>query len=809
MPFPFPYRQFAFCFHPTYRLGKRVSRAYRLPRTMMRSTLITAAVLAAVQTVVASPLVVAAAIDNDVNVTYPDLGSRATGFWYANMDHTGNSRGYAPDLDQDFNYAVYKAVKAGDGNGIQAAINDGTNGAKRHGQWLASQPRVVYLPPGTYEVSKTIYMNTDTIIMGDATNPPIIKAASNFWSNDATLFSGQDPATGVSGELSFTVGLKNVILDTTSIPGGNEFLALWWGVAQGAQLQNVKIKMASSSNGKGHTGIRLGRGSTLGLSDVRIEKGQNGVWHDGHQQALYKGLYFYQNTIGMLISGGNTISIIGATFDTCGTGVRVTGGSPWVALIDATSKNSGVTFVTTTYPSWMIENLSKDTNSDVAQVPEGTVIGSASHVDTFTYGNTVGRNPIYGDTKSANARPAALAPNGKYPVTPAPNYANNPASDFVNVKDPAQNGGVKVLGDNTIDEAAALNKVLAFAAGQNKIAYFPFGKYRVDSTLLIPKGSRIVGEAWATITGNGAYFKDSANPKAVVSVGNAGDVGMAQIQDMRFTVSDVLPGAIIVQFNMAGSSPGQVGLWNSLITVGGTRGASALTNTCGDANNQCRGAFLGLHFTKTSSAYVENVWNWVADHTTEDFSGGSNIAGKGGALVESTKGTWLHALGSEHWWLYQLSLRGASNVMVSLLQTETNYDQGDNVAKGSIPPAPWTADVQGWGDPDFSWCGGGDTRCRMGFANYIQGGSNIYTYASASWAFFSGPGYQACAGNFQCQNYMNWITQTPQNLQAFGLCSKDSWSVLRLADGSAIETQKGFQGSWPGGGGLVGRYTPN
>lgn len=105
---------------------------------MMRSALITAAVLAV--RAFASPLVVAT--DNDVNGTYPDLASRATGYWYANMDHTGNARGYAPDLDQDYNYAVYKAVKTGDGNGIQAAINDGTNGAKRHGQWLASQPRV-------------------------------------------------------------------------------------------------------------------------------------------------------------------------------------------------------------------------------------------------------------------------------------------------------------------------------------------------------------------------------------------------------------------------------------------------------------------------------------------------------------------------------------------------------------------------------------------------------------------------------------------------------------------------------------------
>ncbi|KAK3939632.1 putative glycoside hydrolase family 55 protein [Diplogelasinospora grovesii] len=742
----------------------------------------------------------------DVNDT-DGFDKRATSFWYANMDHTGTARGYAPDLDGDFNYPVFMAVNPGDGAGIQTAINAGTTaGSTRHGEWLASQPRVVYIPPGTYTISKTIYMNTDTILMGDATNPPIIKAAAGF-SGDQTLISGQDPTTGVSGELSFAVGLKNLILDTTAIPGGNAFTALWWGVAQAAQLQNVKITMASSVNGNGHSGIRLGRGSTLGLADVRVERGQNGIWHDGHQQALYKSIYFYQNTVGMLISGGNTISIINPTFDTCGTAVSNTGGSPWIALIDAKSINSGVTFVTTGYPSFLIENLSKDTNSDIAQVPGGTVLGPAAHVSQFSYANTVGRNPIYGATTSTQTRPAQLAPGGRYPVLAAPNYATAPVSDFLNVKDPAQNGGLTVYGDHSRDESATLNAILLMAAEQGKIAYFPFGKYRVDSTLFVPVGSRIVGEAWATITGNGAFFKDSSNPQPVVKVGNPGDVGTAQIQDMRFTVSDVLPGAIIVQFNMAGSSPGQVALWNSLVTVGGTRGADALTNACTDPSNECMGAFLGLHLAATSSAYIENVWNWVADHITENFTGGSNIAGKGGALVESTRGTWLHALGSEHWWLYQLNLRGASNVLVSLLQSETNYDQGDNTKQ--IPPAPWTADVNGWGDPDFSWCGGGDTRCRMGLANYVNGGSDIYTYASASWAFFSGPGYQGCAsGSYTCQDYMHWIAAQPSNLQAFGLCSKDTYATLRLADGTSIVTGNGFTGSWPGGGGDVGRYTP-
>lgn len=45
----------------------------------------------------------------------------------------------------------------------------------------------MYLPPGTYEVSKTIYMNTDTIIMGDATNVSIEHFAGGRERRDAIV----------------------------------------------------------------------------------------------------------------------------------------------------------------------------------------------------------------------------------------------------------------------------------------------------------------------------------------------------------------------------------------------------------------------------------------------------------------------------------------------------------------------------------------------------------------------------------------------------------------------------------------------
>ncbi|KAG5977673.1 hypothetical protein E4U55_006625 [Claviceps digitariae] len=723
-----------------------------------------------------------------------------TSFWYSNMDHTGNARGYAPDLDNDFTYPVYMAVNAGDGNAIQKAIDD-NQGRERRSQWWASQTRIVYLPPGTYEVSSQIKMRTGTILMGDATNPPVIKASGNFH-GEQQLIKGFDQDHVSGGELGFTIGLKNLIIDTTNIDGNKDFKAVNWRVAQGSQMQNVRIIMPTSGKTNGHTGVWVGQGSSLGLSDVRVERGWNGIFHNDHQQMAYKNIHFYQNTNGMRIQGGSVITITASTFEQVESAVIHTDGSPWIALIDCKSVNSGITFQTSHYPSLLIENLTKDTKSDIVVWNDNNpvIVGGPSHIDQFTYANTYGRSPVYGPTTDgASNRPSALLKDGGYPAIVAPNYSDKTVDDFINVKDPNQNGGHKVRGDNTIDEADVLNHILRYAAQKGKIVYFPFGKYRVDSTLYIPPGTQIVGEAWSTIMGSGKYFKDESNPKPVVSVGKKGDKGIAHIQDMRITVAEPLAGAILVQVNMEGHAPGDVAIWNSLITVGGTAGSEGINNGCDDASNECKGAFIGLHLTKSSSAYVENTWVWVADHNSEG-GGGCNIAAKGGVLVQATKGTWLHALGAEHWWLYQLNLWESQNVFVSMLQAETNYDQGSYARQ--VPPAPWKANVQGWNDPDFSWCGEDDGYCRKGLSNFITGGSSIRHYASATWDFFRGPGYDACDGKpdqdpWKCINVMHWIAKTPSDLQMFGICSKSAFNALRLGNGQFVPSRPDFKGGWP------------
>lgn len=197
----------------------------------------------------------AGSLTSSVNSTETNVlaARESSSYWYANMDHTGNARGYVPNLDNnDYTYPVYKAVASGDCGGIQDAIDsDGPNG-DRDGGWIAGQPRTIYLPPGLYSCSSAIQFKTDTVLMGDPTNPPIIQAASGF--NGDTLFIGKDAKVS-GGESSFSCMIKNVIFDTTLIDGGSSFTALNWRVAQNSALVNVKITMAPSSNGNGHTGI--------------------------------------------------------------------------------------------------------------------------------------------------------------------------------------------------------------------------------------------------------------------------------------------------------------------------------------------------------------------------------------------------------------------------------------------------------------------------------------------------------------------------------------------------------------------------
>lgn len=491
----------------------------------------------------------------------------------------------------------------------------------------------------------------------------------------------------------------------------------------------------------------------------------------------------------------------GATFESCGTGVNMTTNALGsLVILDSTSTNSGplIRFHDSSHDAgyqnsqFLIQNLQYNSKEPIAVDTNGhTRLEATTYVDTWVWGTMVPGAYAPGGSWNTH-RPPPLLVNGKYLTKPQPTYAGFSGQDIVNVKTVA---GHVVKGDGVTDDTVALNAILAQNAANCKITYIPFGVYRVSDTLLIPVGSRIVGEAWSVISGYGDAFRNPNSPKAVVRVGNPGDVGLIEIQDMRFSVAEILPGAKVVEINAAGQNPGDVGLWNTMVMVGGTAETSISTTCTSQDPKDCMAAFMVMHLTETSSAYIENFWGWTADHNLDSKSLFTIISTGRGILVESTKGTWLTGTGSEHHWLYQYNFHNASNVFAGMLQSESPYMQGSGEFEKA--PAPWTVDPQ-LGDPDFSWCGPSDEKCRSALATNVGGGSNIALYNSAAWAFFDGSWNglynEPCQG--KCQANMMRVTGAPQNFIWYSISTR--MTEVIVLDGKSNPREDNHAGGWEG-----------
>lgn len=102
--------------------------------------------------------------------------SNPSTYWLDQQDHTGNARGYAPFLPGDFSYPVYRNVKSyhavGDGitddtQALQNAINDDGKGGNRYNNEVTTRPAQVFVPGGTYLLTKQLDLRLNTILVGD------------------------------------------------------------------------------------------------------------------------------------------------------------------------------------------------------------------------------------------------------------------------------------------------------------------------------------------------------------------------------------------------------------------------------------------------------------------------------------------------------------------------------------------------------------------------------------------------------------------------------------------------------------------
>lgn len=118
-----------------------------------------------------------------------------------------------------------------------------------------------------------------------------------------------------------------------------------------------------------------------------------------------------------------------------------------------------------------------------------------------------------------------------------------------------------------------------------------------------------------------ASIHGNRKPKVMIKVGNEGDVGGIEMQDLIFTNRGPTAGLILVEWNIRAANPGSAALWDCHVRIGGATGTELTPSECpaltsGIAEG-CNAASLMMHITPKASGYFENMWLWVADHMIE------------------------------------------------------------------------------------------------------------------------------------------------------------------------------------------------
>lgn len=120
---------------------------------------------------------------------------------------------------------------------------------------------MVYFPAGTYLISGSILPYYFTQMIGDANNPPTLKATANF--AGFGLIDGNHYYTSDLNWISTNVfyrQVRNFVIDTTNIAPGTAATGMHWPTSQATSLQNVKFVMPTAS-GVVHVGLFIESGT--------------------------------------------------------------------------------------------------------------------------------------------------------------------------------------------------------------------------------------------------------------------------------------------------------------------------------------------------------------------------------------------------------------------------------------------------------------------------------------------------------------------------------------------------------------------
>jgi hypothetical protein len=384
---------------------------------------------------------------------------------------------------------------------------------------------IVYFPPGKYLVSSTIEMPFGTQVIGDANNRPTLVAAKSFL-GDSILSTDRytGAGKGIDGldqeyfinTANFYRQIRNVVLDSRQATTTGNLSCLHYQVAQATSLQNVDLVAGPS-----HIGMFAENGSGGQMSDVTFIGGLIGIFGGSQQFTaqrlkflgcstgvqtiwdwgwLWKSITMKDVHVGFRLMSDNgqgsigSFAVMDSSFTNVGTAVLITpplskpgSNSPGVIL-----QNIALSGVTTAVADSSGKTHLSATMNSVDEWSLGPVYEGSASARSFSLGGKIGRY----------RRQSSLTDSkGAYFERPKPQYEDRPTADFVHVKD------MGATGDGSTDDTAAFQAALYASVG--RILFVDAGSYILSSTVLIPPGSKIVGETWSQLVASGSFFADS------------------------------------------------------------------------------------------------------------------------------------------------------------------------------------------------------------------------------------------------------------------------------------------------------------
>ncbi|KAL4918625.1 pectate lyase superfamily protein-domain-containing protein [Aspergillus aurantiobrunneus] len=697
---------------------------------------------------------------------------------------------------------------------IQAAINDGNRcGARCNGSTRKNS--IVYFPPGTYLVSSTIEVLFATQIIGDASlanNWPIIRAASSFVGLGVLSTNQYIGGTGPDGgdaeyyvnTARFYSQIRNLRIDITSTDPNAYVCAIHYQVAQATSLQEVEL---IATTGTTQQGIFSENGSGGMMSDITFRGGNFG-FYGGNQQFsahrmtfvgcstavqiiwdwawVWKSLYIQGADVGLRLinndGGGNigSVSLIDSRLADVATAIIIAPASATPG-----SGTTGLILDNTRIDGPIVDTDGREYLR--AGYYDNWVLGPTYSDGTRVW--TLGASMSYPRENSLLGDRIDGLNNAPYFERKKNQYENRPVGDFVQLK------SLGARGDGVTDDTAAVQRAFNDYGSGNRIIFVDAGTYILTDTVIVPKDAKIHGEAWSQFAASGDSFFDANNPRVMLQIGNTGDVGTVEIQDLILTTEGGTAGVVLMQWNVRAANPGDAALWDVHARIGGATGTSLTPRECpalttGTNPTSCQAASLMLHLTSTASGYFENMWLWVADHMIDDpnlddaYNDMTQVSVyvARGMLIESTSATWLYGTSSEHSVFYQYNFHHAQNIFTTMIQTEPPYYQPN-----PRPPEPFGDQVGVYNsDPTYSCSDGNFNGCDEAWAVIITESQNINIGSAGTYSWFSSY-TQDCIDRHACQEVLWRLDNNYDNVRLQHIIAIGAEYIL-VSDGEGIRS---------------------